>query len=146
MNTKAAKKADKNEKLAQTKASDRQKSKTDDVARSLKKAKDEKPKKAKKSKEKEDGVKRAKSAYNFFCEEQRPKIVKENSDAKPKDVMRKLGEAWKEVSEDQKKRYDELAAKDKERYQKEKKDSDGDSGAKKDKKKGNPSNDHFFIF
>jgi structure-specific recognition protein 1 len=133
MNIKATKK-DKADKQAQAKASVRGKSKTEEITRSLKKAKDEKPKKAKKSKERENGVKRARSAYNFFCEEQRSKIVKDNPGVKPTDVMKLLGNLWKDISEDQKKKYEELAAKDKDRYQKEKDDSDGDSHGKKEKK------------
>jgi hypothetical protein len=110
-----------------------------------KKVKDDKQKKAKKVKDNQNAIKRAKSAYNCFCEDQRAKVVKDNPDAKPKDVMRLLGECWKEIKEDQKKKYDELAAKDKERYQKEKEAADSDVDVKKDKKKPTQSK-HFFIF
>lgn len=95
----------------------------------------DKQKKTKKPKDKDNNVKRAKSAYNCFCEDQRPKVVKDNPEAKPKDVMKLLGDLWKDIKEDQKKKYEDLAAKDKERYQKELKDAVGDDEGKKDKKR-----------
>jgi structure-specific recognition protein 1 len=136
MNTKQVKKTDKPEKQTQ-KPTEKVKSKLDEVADSTKKPKNEK--KQKKSNKKDDGVKRAKSAYNCFCEEQRPKYVKENPEAGPKDIMKILGDGWKNISDVEKKKYDDLAAKDKERFLKEKKEAGGEGDAKKDKKKTNQS-------
>jgi hypothetical protein len=132
MNNKAQKKVEKPEKNTQAKPGDRGKSKTEDVSRSAKKTKEDGGKKLKKSKDKDNTIKRAKSVYNCFCEDQRAKVVKDNPDAKPKDIMKLLGEAWRNVTETEKKKYEDLAAKDKERFEKEKKDAGGEE--KKGKK------------
>jgi hypothetical protein len=70
-----------------TKTNDRAKSKENNTVKSTKKVKDDKAKKAKKT-DKENGVKRNKSAYQFFCDEMRPKITAENKEVKGKDVMK----------------------------------------------------------
>jgi upstream-binding transcription factor len=74
-------------------------------------------------------VKKPKSNYLFFCEENRAKVVSENPDLNPKQVMSALGDAWKTVKSeggDRLKHYDDLATKDKERYLQQKEDSKGD--------------------
>jgi len=64
--------------------------------------------------------KRGKSSYIFFCMDVRETIKEENPDLKAKDVTKELGRVWKEeTSEDDKIKYNELAARDKERYEKE---------------------------
>lgn len=61
------------------------------------------------------------SNYLHFSKEFRPKIVKENPDLKSKDIMKKMAEEWNKTKEDpkKKKKYDDIAIKDKKRYDKE---------------------------
>lgn len=51
--------------------------------------------------------------------EKRPQIKKENPDAKVTDIAKIAAEMWRSVSASEKKKYEELNAKDKERYEKE---------------------------
>jgi len=66
--------------------------------------------------------KRGKSAFMFFCDKYRPKLI---ADQKKKgkvnigEVAKKLGADWKKLKDNQKKSFNEAAAKDKERYEKE---------------------------
>lgn len=60
--------------------------------------------------------KRNKSSYLFFCQELRSSIVSENPGIKPNQVMVLLGKKWSELSDDQKKVYNEQAEEDKSRY------------------------------
>ena len=71
---------------------------------------------------KKEGPKGPKGPYICFSMDVRPSIVKKNPNASPSEVMKLIGEAWKEVKDDKKKRakYDEMAAADKERYESEK--------------------------
>ncbi len=106
--------------------------------------KGEKKKRAKKPK---DAPKNAKSAYMFFCQEMRASVKEENPELSPKDITTKLGAMWKEIKDDEEevKKYNELAAADKDRYKEEManyvpSESDGDANdsdadEKKDKKK-----------
>ena len=66
-------------------------------------------------KEKNTSPKRGKSAYNFFCAEERPKIKAENEDMKNPEILRELGIRWaalKENDEDEFERYKALSAED----------------------------------
>ena len=123
-----------------TKPSEKAKSKTDDVSRSAKNASEDTKKAGKKkSDSKENHVKKAKSAYNCFCEELRPKVMADIPDIKPKDVLKELGARWKATSDDARKKYQDLAAKDKERYNKEMaKEGGGDEKKGAGKKKDEP--------
>ena len=47
--------------------------------------------------------KRGKSAYIFFCGEERAEVKEEMDDAKPQEVMRELGVRWKTLKESSKK-------------------------------------------
>lgn len=60
------------------------------------------------------------SNYLHFSKEFRPKIVKENPEIKSKDIMKKIAEEWNKIKEDpkKKKKYDDIAIKDKKRYDK----------------------------
>lgn len=70
-----------------------------------------------KSKTLTPGPKRNKSAYMFFCQDMRPKIVADNPNCKPHEVMSLLGCKWREdLTMKQKCKYYEQAAEDKERY------------------------------
>mmetsp|Transcript_33711 Transcript_33711/g.57139 ORF Transcript_33711/g.57139 Transcript_33711/m.57139 type:complete len:443 (+) Transcript_33711:53-1381(+) len=63
--------------------------------------------------------KRAKSAYLFFTQKNRANVVEMNPEAKSKDIMVKLGEKWRGLTPDDKKEYEVMAGKDKERYESE---------------------------
>jgi len=98
-----------------------------------------KPKSSGKSKVKDPNApKRAKSSYIFFCQEAREKL--KGSEVKSKDVMSELGSLWKALPEKKKKKYEEMAEKDKERYKTEMKSysppSDEELEALNVKKKG----------
>jgi len=81
-------------------------------------------KKKKKTKD-ADAPKRAKSAYMYFCEAKRTEVVSKNTDKSPTEVMKILGEEWAKLSKGKggkngTKKFDDLAEKDKARYEKEK--------------------------
>ena len=66
--------------------------------------------------------KRGKSAFMFFCDKFRPKLIeaqKKKGKVNIGEVAKKLGADWKKLKDNQKKSYNEAAAKDKERYEKE---------------------------
>ena len=62
--------------------------------------------------------KRAKSAYNIFCEENRADVKENNPEMTQPEIMSELGRLWKEMDpeDDESERLKELAAEDKERY------------------------------
>tara|TARA_B100000795_G_scaffold248799_2_gene215855 strand:+ start:4178 stop:4633 length:456 start_codon:yes stop_codon:yes gene_type:complete len=73
--------------------------------------------------------KRARSAYFYFCDDERSGVItKHRTAAKKKekkggdgkinmgDVAKEVAEIWKKVTEDEKKKYLDLAETDKERY------------------------------
>lgn len=66
-------------------------------------------------------IKKPLSAYQFFCSssEIRSAIKAEEPTILPKQMMEKIGKKWKELSEDEKKPFVELATADKERYKNE---------------------------
>jgi hypothetical protein len=57
------------------------------------------------------------SAYIIFCNNNREAINKADPTITAKQVLQKLGAAWKSISEKEKKHYEELAKKDVERYE-----------------------------
>ena len=67
--------------------------------------------------------KRGKSAFMFYCDKHRPKLIEEQRKGGGKvnigDVAKTLGAGWKKIKESQKKSFETLAVKDKERYEKE---------------------------
>ena len=69
-----------------------------------------------KSKNLTPGPKRNKSAYMFFCQDMRQKIVVDNPECKPHQIMSLLGSKWRELTTKQKSKYYEQASEDKERY------------------------------
>lgn len=73
-------------------------------------------KQEKRRKKDPNAPKNAKSAYIFFGVEKRSTLPKETS---PKDVMSKLGQMWSAMSAAEKKPYEDMSKKDKERYEKE---------------------------
>lgn len=77
-------------------------------------------KSTKKVKKDPNTPKRPCSAFIFFCNDNRPKIQAKNPELKTTDITVKLGQMWREIKTKDKKKYDELAGKDKTRYEKEK--------------------------
>jgi hypothetical protein len=67
-----------------------------------------------------DAPRRNMNAYMFFCNANRDKVKTELGpvDAKIITIAKRLGELWKASSDKEKKPYEEMAAKDKERYEK----------------------------
>ena len=67
-----------------------------------------------------DSPKNPKSAYIFFSLDVREEIKKENPDILPKDILKKVGELWKEIKNTKKEeKYKNLAIEDKKRFEKE---------------------------
>lgn len=91
--------------------------------------KEEKPKKKKKD---PNEPKRGMSAFMFFSNAKRGEVKESNPGIAFGEVGKKLGEMWKNLDSDGKKTYEEKAAKDKERYEREiaayraKQNDDGD--------------------
>eukprot|EP00808_Paulinella_micropora_P029588 g83434.t1 len=92
-----------------------------------KKAKEPKAKKAKKEggkpkkgfkKNGEPKAKRGKSAFMFYSIEMRPKVVKDHPELGFGEVAKKMGADWADLPEAKKKKYYDLAAKDKAAAQK----------------------------
>lgn len=63
--------------------------------------------------------KRALSAFFWFCNDERPKVKETMPDSSVGEVAKELGRRWNECTDDQKSKYEALAAKDKARYEKE---------------------------
>jgi len=61
--------------------------------------------------------KRASGAYVFFTNDMRPKVLQEFPGIKFVELGRVLGERWRALQPEEKKRYDEMAAEDKVRFQ-----------------------------
>jgi len=66
-----------------------------------------------------DAPKRPLSAFFWFCNDERPKAKATLPDSTVGDVAKELGRRWNACTEDQKAKYEQLAAKDKARYEKE---------------------------
>lgn len=60
--------------------------------------------------------KKPRSAYILYCMDARPKLVAKETNLEPPQVMKRLGEMWRELSEKKKKKYKKLHEEDKERY------------------------------
>ena len=67
----------------------------------------------------ESKIKRPRSSYIFYCQENRQKITEENKNATPKEIMSILGAKWKELGDLEKEKYIEMWKNDKKRYEKE---------------------------
>jgi high mobility group protein B1 len=62
--------------------------------------------------------KRALSAFFWFCNDERPRVKEGMTDATVGEVAKELGRRWNDCTEEQKSKYEALAAKDKARYEK----------------------------
>lgn len=69
------------------------------------------------------GPKRPTSAYLFYSLERRAQIVKEHPELKADiaGVAKRIGEEWRGLSGDAKRKYEDMASKDRARYEAEKK-------------------------
>jgi len=76
---------------------------------------DQKVKRIKKQKDPNE-PKKGLSAYMFFSQDQRTKIQAENPEAGFGEIGKLLGEAWKKLSDNEKKPYTDMAERDKQRY------------------------------
>lgn len=63
--------------------------------------------------------KRALSAFFHFCNDERPKVKAHLGEATVGEVAKELGRRWQECNDDQKSRFEAMAAKDKQRYERE---------------------------
>jgi len=77
------------------------------------------PKKKAKVEKDPNAPKKNLNAYMFYTKENRDKVKAEKADLKPADVSKELGARWKKLKPEDKKPYEELAQKDKTRYEKE---------------------------
>ncbi|NWI91149.1 PMS1 protein, partial [Pitta sordida] len=64
-------------------------------------------------------IRKAKSAFEFFTQECRPKLINDNPKTSMTDILQKIEEQWKNLNEEEKKNYEIKATKDLERYNKE---------------------------
>ena len=87
--------------------------------RADKKVKKERQPKKTVEKDGDQKPKKALTAYFCFMNANRQQVKDENPDDKVGDIAKKLGAMWKSLGEEEKKPYLEMAAKDKERHQKE---------------------------
>lgn len=78
--------------------------------------------KRKRAKKDPNAPKRALSAFFFFSHEKRPSVQQGHPEWKVGQVAQELGRQWKDLTEAQKKVYEEMAGRDKGRYEIEMKD------------------------
>jgi len=87
------------------------------IINDVKKSVDSAEKKESKKEKKDPGApKGAKNAYIFFCNDARAEVKKENPEMKSTEIVKKMGEMWKEISTKKKAVYQEMASDDKKRY------------------------------
>ena len=72
----------------------------------------------KKNKKDPDAPKRPRTAYIYFCEDQRTVLKNKHPEMTQVQLMSKLGEIWGALTEKKKQKYHDQAAKDKVRYTK----------------------------
>ena len=61
--------------------------------------------------------KKPKTSYMYFCDDFRKDITEKNPDLKMGGISKELGKIWNGYSDDDKEKYNELAKKDKNRYE-----------------------------
>jgi len=98
---------------------------------------DEKPKNKKDPKAPKKGL----TAYNFFCKEMREVVKKENPDASFGELSKLVGEKYKSLTEEEQKKWDAKAVKDKARYAEEMKDYTPSKSTSSSGKKSKPIKD-----
>lgn len=65
-------------------------------------------------------IKRPRSSYAFFMKNMRQEIAEKNKEKNPRELMADIAAAWRNISEEDKAKYNEMAAEDKKRYDEEK--------------------------
>ena len=85
---------------------------------------DEEIEKQYKKKSRKSSGKRAKSAYLFFCKEQRPIIKEEDPDMSPREIMKELGKRWKDAKKGDISKWQNLANQDRQRILSDTEDTD----------------------
>jgi HMG (high mobility group) box len=91
---------------------------------------------------KDPNAPKKRSAYNFFCMDERAKVKAEFPDMISTDIQGELGKRWKALDEDDALEYHTKAAADKEKYEEDMKtyvSSDGEKPEKKSKAKKDPN-------
>ena len=73
-----------------------------------------------KAKKDPNRVKRAKSAYFFFCDDKRKEVQLANPGKGMGDISKALGALWKELSEEDRQKYNDQHEDDVQRYEDEK--------------------------
>ncbi|XP_042311483.1 PMS1 protein homolog 1 isoform X2 [Sceloporus undulatus] len=63
-------------------------------------------------------IKKPMTAFAFFTQDHRPRLLTENTNASTEQLMLKMDEMWKTLNEQEKKKYEEKAARDLDRYRK----------------------------
>lgn len=69
-------------------------------------------------------IKRPRSSYAFFMKAIRQEIAESNPDKNPRELMADIAAAWKNISDSDKDKYNEMAKEDKKRYEEEKKSAE----------------------
>jgi len=86
--------------------------------------------KKKRAKKDPNAPKRSLSAYMFFVKDIRPDLAKKYPNERVSEIAKRMGAKWGKLSSNDKKKYEAKAAKDKERYAKEKKKYESSSKSK----------------
>jgi hypothetical protein len=76
-------------------------------------------KKTRRRRKKDGEPKGPRNAYIFFSNDERDKVRADNKEMTPKEVMTELGKRWNNLGDKDKSKYEELAANDKKRHEKE---------------------------
>jgi len=118
---KSAKKAGKKTAKKSTKKEGKKEGKKSTKKAGKKETKKAGKKAGKKDAKKEKGPKKPTSAYMFYVNDNRADFVAKNPNLKPTEVISKIAAQWKALSADKKKPYEEKAAKDRQRFENEKK-------------------------
>ena len=90
--------------------------------------------KEKTTKKKDPNAPKKRSAYNFFCMDERINVKAEFPDMTPSEIQSELGKRWKTLDEDDALEYHNKAASDKEKYEEEMKTYVSSDGEKPEKK------------
>lgn len=73
----------------------------------------------KKKKQKKEGPKRSLTSFLYYSMEKRPEIKERNPEMGIGDISKEIGVMWKAASSSEKEKFEEMAARDKERYNRE---------------------------
>ena len=66
-----------------------------------------------------DKPKKALTSYMFFCNDKRAEVMEKHEGKGIGDISKVMGAMWKEIKESEKKKYEMMHEKDKERYEEE---------------------------